>query len=96
MKQEREMAVAAMKKLGWTAERTKRGKTPSWDFKRPDTGGLWDVVFCRQDQLSMRLVAETAMRYGDAPDLVGTIHAAEDAWLRARFPSIFSAVEPTP
>ena len=90
MKLDREMAVEAMQNLGWTAERKKRGKTPVWEFRRPDTGGLWDVVTIRQDALSMASVADYAIQYGDAPDLAREINAAKDRWLQSRFLGIFT------
>jgi hypothetical protein len=93
MKPERELAVAAMQNMGWTAKQEKRGKTQFWVFSRPDTGGLWDVASVRQDILSMNWVAEKAMQYHDAPDLVQTIQAAKDVWLRARFFGIFRAAQ---
>lgn len=85
MKPDREMAVAAMQNMGWEAKRSKRGKTPVWEFRRPDTGGLWDLVTVRQDQLSMSWVAEKAMFYGDADELVAEVKIAKERWLRARF-----------
>lgn len=74
------MAVAALQKLGWEAERIKRGKTVFWKFKRPDTGGLWDVFEVSQKSLGVALVADKAMQYGDAPELVEEVQALYDDW----------------
>jgi len=89
MKLDREMAIEAMQNLGWTVIRGRNGKTPVWKFTRPDTGGLWDAITVRQDQLSMFWVSHMAMQYGDAPDLTAEINAAKDRWLNARFLGIF-------
>ena len=90
MRPDREMAVKAMQSLGWTAKRAKRGKTPVWEFSRPDTGGLWDLAIVRQDQLSMGWVAEKAMLYGDAPELISEINEAKQRWMQSRFRGLFS------
>lgn len=95
MRPDRQMAVEAMQNMGWVATRktAKGGAGPMWEFRRPDTGGLWDVVRCRQANLSMAFVAETAMRYGDAPDLVAQIMAIKEEWLRERFRGIFARAQ---
>ena len=90
MRPDREMAIEAMRNLGWTAIRTKPGKSVIWEFRRPDTCGLWDVVKCRQDCLSMAFVADKAMEYGDAPELVEEISRAKESWLQSRFLGIFA------
>jgi hypothetical protein len=90
MSKEREMAVKAMQALGWTASRAKPSKTFIWQFTRPDTGGLHDVVKQRQDQLSMSWVASVATRYDDAPDLLEELGEVTQRWLRARFFGIYS------
>ena len=90
MSPDREMAVKAMQSLGWTAKRDKRGKTPVWEFQRPDTGGLWDVATVRQDQLSMSWVAEMAMSHGDAPELISEINEAKQRWMQSRFLGLIS------
>ena len=95
MKLERELAVEAMQNMGWTATRTKPGKSVIWEFCRPDTGGLWDLVKCNQQGLSLSWVAEIAMRYGDADDLVTEISAAKERWLQARFFGIFKRAKET-
>jgi len=90
---DRQMAIEAMQNMGWTAKRAtaKGGAGPMWEFRRPDTGGLWDLVKCRQANLSLTFVANTAMAYGDAPDLVVQIEQAKEDWLRQRFYAIFTA-----
>jgi hypothetical protein len=89
MNTDRSMAVEAMQSLGWTATRAGSGRKIIWEFRRPDTGGLWDLVTCRQPNLSMQWVANTAMSYGDAEDLVREIRNCEDVWLQKRFAGIF-------
>lgn len=96
MAPERRAIVAAMQRMGWTAERKRRGKTPVWEFRRSDTGGLWDVVTCRQDALSIAWVAETAMSYGDAPVLLADINAAKANWFAERFYQVLGGQEPQP
>ena len=93
MRPDREMAIRAMQNMGWTAERTKPGKSVVWRFTRPDTGGLWDVVSCKQADLSMAFVAGKAMQYGDAPELVREIQEAQERWLRNRFLGIYSRAQ---
>ena len=90
MRPDRQMAIEAMQNMGWDAKRTKPGKNVIWEFRRPDTGGLWDLVKRNQDGLGMSWVAEIAMRYGDAPDLVDEITRAKEAWLQRRFLGIFT------
>ena len=92
MKPEREAAALMMQNMGWTAERKKHGATPVWKFSRPDTGGLWDAITIRQDQLSFGAVAKYAMDYGDAPALVAEITDAKDRWLERRFLGILAAM----
>ena len=89
MKPEREMAVRAMQNLGWTAERRSDRAKPHWRFTRADTGGLYDVWTCPQANLSMDLVADLAMRHGDADDLAAEIAAAKDRWLKERFAGLY-------
>jgi hypothetical protein len=93
MKPEREMAVAAMQNMGWTAKRLTDRKHPRWQFDRPDTGGLWDSVSVPQADLSLHWVAQTAMRYGDADDLLREIKEAQERWIRSRFLGIFKSAE---
>jgi hypothetical protein len=90
MRHDREMAVLAMQNMGWTAKRTKPGKSIIWEFTRPDTGGLWDMVKCNQANLSMHFVAGIAMQHGDAPELVQEIQEARERWLKDRFLGIYS------
>lgn len=90
MRPDREMAVKAFQNMGWTAKREKRGKTPVWKFSRADTGGLWDTFTVRQDCLSMHTVAEKAMQYGDADDLLREIMELKEKWLKSRFLGIYS------
>lgn len=90
MRPDREMAVKAFQNMGWRAKRKERGKHPVWTFSRPDTGGLWDTFTVRQDALSMHTVAEKAMLYDDAPELVMEIQKAKEAWLKSRFLGIYS------
>lgn len=90
MRPDRQMAIEAMQNMGWDAKRTKPGKNVIWEFRRPDTGGLLDLVKCNQDRLCMAWVAEIAMRYGDAEDLVDEINRSKEAWLRQRFLGIFT------
>ena len=85
MRPDREMAIQAMQNLGWQAKRTKPSRHVVWEFKRADTGGLWDLVKCKQHDLSMRFVARIAQQYGDAPELVREIHDAEERWLKSHF-----------
>lgn len=82
---DRQMAIEAMQSLGWNVKRTKPSRHVIWEFTRADTGGLWDLVKCKQGDLSMRFVARIAQQYHDAPDLVREIHEAEDRWMKARF-----------
>lgn len=93
MRVDREMAISAMQNMGWTARRTKPGKSVIWEFTRPDTGGLWDKVKCNQADLSMAFVAGKAMQYGDAPELVREIQEAQERWLRSRFLGIYSRAQ---
>jgi len=89
MKPEREMAVRAMQILGWTAERRADRAKPHWRFTRPDTGGLRDVWTCPQASLSMSMVADLAMKHGDADGLAAEIAAAKDRWLKERFAGLY-------
>lgn len=91
MKPERQMAVRAMQNLGWTAKKIPGGSHPRWEFSRPDTGGLWDVVRVTQADICMRWVARQAVKYNDALGLYAEILAAEDRWLRERFAGIYAA-----
>ena len=50
---ERRRVVAAMQKLGWTATRKEGG---TWEFRRPDTNGWFDVVKVKQANLNWSLV----------------------------------------
>ena len=50
---ERRRVVAAMQKLGWTATRKEGG---TWEFRRPDTNGWFDVVKVKQANLTWSLV----------------------------------------
>lgn len=93
MRPDRQMAIDAMCNMGWRAERTKPGKTVIFEFRRHDTGGWYDVVRRRQDQLSMGWVADIAMRYGDADDLKTEVAKAKKEWLRQRFHAIFKRAE---
>lgn len=86
---DRRMAIEAMQNMGWTAKRTKPGKTVIWEFRRPDDDGLIDVVKCRQDQLGMHFVADKALQYGDANDLFKEIMEAKERWLKQRFFGIY-------
>lgn len=90
MKPEREIAVDAMRNMGWTATRKTDRKHPRWEFTRPDTGGLWDRISIPQAEVSMRWVADVAMRHGDADELLREVSDAKDKWLRMRFLGIFS------
>jgi hypothetical protein len=90
MSAERRMAVEAMQSMGWQASREPGGK---WVFRRPDTGGMWDLIRVQQQNLSPAWVCEKAMLYGDAPDLAETLAASRDRWFRMRFPRI--ATTPT-
>ena len=89
MNAERQMSVEAMQVLGWQAKRIP-GPRPKWEFRRPDTGGVWDIIVRRQDQLSMDFVAETAMSYGDAPELSRDVVEVKRKWLQSRFLGIYS------
>ena len=93
MKADREMAVEAMRDMGWTATREGSGKKVQWRFTRPDTGGFWDRVTCKQVNLSMAWVADIAMQYGDADELVREVLEAKERWLKARFLGIFTRAE---
>lgn len=93
MKMDREMAVEAMRNMGWTAKRLTDRKHPRWQFTRPDTCGLWDRVSIPQSNLSMHWVADVAMRYGDADELLREISEARERWLRQRFLGIFTRDE---
>ena len=90
---DRETAIEAMRNMGWTAERLSGRKKPVWVFRRADTGGLYDCISRRQDELSMYWVAEMAMQYGDAPDLKAEISKTKEQWLRKRFLAIFTRAE---
>ncbi|MEM1151939.1 MAG: hypothetical protein AAGI03_15555 [Pseudomonadota bacterium] len=96
MRPDRELAIEAMRNLGWEATRTKPGKNVIWEFRRDDTGGVYDLIRRRQDQLSMGFVADTALRYGDAPDLANQITDAKEAWLKERFRGVYSRALPDP
>ena len=85
MSPERETAVAAMKAMGWTADRDASGRHPMWKFSRPDTGGVCDVVTVLQSKLSMLWVADIAMKHDDAAELLDVVRAAKLAWLHQRF-----------
>lgn len=85
MRIDREMAIMAMQNLGWQAKRSKPSRHPIWEFRRADVGGYWDLVRCKQDDLSMQFVARIAMQHGDAPELVQEMQEAEDRWLKSRF-----------
>lgn len=93
MRPDREMAIRAMENMGWRATRVGTGKNVFWRFQRPDTGGLWDRVDCKQTNLSMNWVADVAMRYDDAPDLVREIQEAKERWLKSRFFGIYSRAD---
>lgn len=93
MRLDRRMAVRAMENMGWSAKRVMTGRTAVWHFTRPDTGGFHDLLKCRQDLLSMRFVAESAMRYGDANDLKDGIDKLKEKWLRERFFGIYKRME---
>ena len=95
MKLDREMAVEAMRNMGWTAERRTDRHHPYWRFMRPDTGGLLDVLTKPQADLGMAWVADMAMQYGDAPDLCAEIVSAKGRWLQSRFVGIFTANAPS-
>jgi hypothetical protein len=90
MKLERELAVEAMQNMGWTATRTKPSNHPIWEFRRPSTGGLFDVVKCKQDALSRFWVSEVAMRNDDANELMAEISRLKDQWFQKRFHGIYS------
>jgi hypothetical protein len=81
MSADRQLAVAAMQNMGWRAVRTGR----KWEFSRPDTGGLWDRSFVSHGNLSTAWATGIAMSYGDAPDLVAQVKAAEQKWFADRF-----------
>ena len=93
MKLDREMAVEAMRNMGWTATREGAGKKVQWRFTRPDTGGLWDRVTCKQSTLSMAWVADIAMQHGDADDLIREVLDAKERWMKARFLGIFTRAD---
>lgn len=90
---EREMAVEAMRNLGWEAKPTKRGQNTVWEFRRPDDVGSFDFCTCRQKELRMAYVAKMAMAYGDAPDLLKTVKQAENEWLKTRFFGIYKRAD---
>lgn len=93
MKPERQMAIEAMKNMGWTAVLDTSKARRAWKFSRPDTGGLWDSITCRQDQLSMEWAVRVAIQYGDAPDLRESIVKLQQDWFRERFRGICQRLE---
>lgn len=90
MRLDRELAIKAMQSMGWTTQRSGTGKKVSWRFTRPDTGGLWDRIDCKQVNLSMNWVAEMAMRYDDAPELFREIKEAKERWIKSRFVGLYA------
>lgn len=93
MRPDRELAIKAMQSMGWTAQRIGTGKKASWRFMRPDTGGLWDRIDCKQVNLSMMWVAEMAMRYDDAPELFREIREAKERWIKSRFMGVYTRAD---
>lgn len=93
LRPDREMAIKAMQAMGWTAQRIGSGKKVAWRFTRPDTGGLWDRVDCKQANLSMRWVTDVAMRYDDAPELVCEVAKAKERWIKQRFHWIYTRAD---
>ncbi len=85
MAPEREQAVKAMQNMGWAAKKIKRGKTQFWEFRRLDTGGTEDLIRRRQEHLSLSMVADIAMAFGDANDLALEIKQAKKRWVRQLF-----------
>jgi len=90
---DRKMAIMAMQDMGWTALRIGSGKKVAWRFTRPDTGGLWDRIDCKQNNLSLGWVAEMAMRYGDAPELVREVAEVEELWIKQQFHGIYTRAD---
>lgn len=100
MKLDREMALEAMKSMGWTATRkvTTRKMTTQkdcWHFTRPRRGhvGEFENVTCKNLNLGMAWVADIAMQHGDADELVREVLEAKERWLKARFLGIFTRAE---
>lgn len=80
MSLERRRVVRAMQALGWTATRKEGG---TWEFRRPDTNGWFDVVRVKQANLTWGLI----MRHDEEFQQI-----VSQLWLdtvRTRYPSVF-------
>jgi hypothetical protein len=81
----RQTALRLMAAKGWSHERNGTKHI----FKRPDTGGLWDVVSVSHNNLSL----DWAISHCDDLELAERIHAVRQAWVREAVPEAFTVKE---
>lgn len=77
---ERRRVVAAMQALGWTPTRKEGG---TWEFRRPDTNGWFDVIKVKQANLNWELV----MKYDE--NFQEIIRKLWDDTVRLRYTALF-------
>lgn len=77
----RKTAIRLMQSRGWTHER--KGKRH--EFRRPDTGGLWDLARVSHNNLSL----EWAISHCADEVLADRVHAVRQAWVREALPAAF-------
>ncbi len=69
--EDRQKMIHFMRGLGWHYKRLKAKKNASWEFTRPDTGGLWDCVRVSQGNLTWGWVMNVCQQYeSDFADIV--------------------------
>lgn len=85
---ERQKAISLAKSFGWTAERKSKS---SWEFKQPDTGGLWSVFRIPHSALSvavvLRHISNDDQQFVEKRDAV-LLDLMHD-WLREERPGTF-------
>lgn len=82
---ERKKAIKFAEALGWQVSRKSR---TTWEFKQPDTGGLWDLFRIPHKQLSVRAVLYRQQAY-DAALMNAVTNATETVqndWLLEHHP----------
>ena len=93
---DRDLALEAMRELGWTVERMQRGPQVIWKFSRRDKeDGLFDVVNRKDADIGIEMVADIAMAHGDADDTAEIIRVTKRTWFVSRFEKLLLSGDAT-
>ncbi len=76
--EDRRAVIRFMILLGWSVKRLKAKKNVSWEFTRPDTGGLWDTARVSQSNISWDWCMRICL--GNEQDFNDLVRAAFKKW----------------